>query len=193
MTGILGVLLNAAKTLGGLVGQLKKAKREKRERVAGYFDEIATTLHDVARRIEAGEPGHDTCVRLAVFAEQLDEVLEGLGPVSHEESLDATRARFKRELQTARYMWMAVESPQVRGWRRVKNALGSGGDSPAADLLVRRADRVEADLASVDAEGATKQVLAELPEAHADRVAATQQIWDAAGEFRALAAALRAR
>lgn len=72
---LLTFFVSAASTFGKLLGWLRNVDRDGRERVANYFDQIASCMREVAERIEAGDPPRDTCRRLAVYADELQNIL----------------------------------------------------------------------------------------------------------------------
>ena len=75
-TSLLGFFLSAASAFGSLFGWFRKEDRARKDRVAAYFDQIAACLREVAERIESGDPPRDTCSKLAVYAEELREILD---------------------------------------------------------------------------------------------------------------------
>lgn len=180
--GLLSFFLSAAAVFGKLLGWLSDQDRQSRERIAGYFDRIADCMQEVAERIENGDPPRDTCRRLAVYASELQQVLDDQrSPIASDDaSIEATRQRLVEEIRETESVWdsagMAFER-QMEIAEKV-NLVAAAGPPPSpsegeADTL---ADQFEQELTD-----------------QKDRRKSVQRIWDASGEFRALADALRAR
>lgn len=178
---LIELFLSAAKALGS-ISQWKLARRESgMQQVADYFEQVAGCLREVAERIEAGDAPRDTCRRLAVYAGELELILADRRYVTPagDASLDETRLRLVGELGKARGMW-------------------------AASSIADPAELTSEDLASVvtlastlpkpePAESTVERAQAEIAARAEDGHVGAQPIWDAAGEFKALADALRAR
>ena len=149
--------------------------REDRERVATYFDQIAACMREVAERIgRTGDPPRDTCRRLAVYANELEVILNArYFPItSGDRSIDDTRQRLTGQVQQVMRAWN--EEGDVR--QRLKSMAGeSRRTSPEGhlDILI--------------------SALADELAVETDSSQRIQTIWDASGEFAALADALRAR
>jgi hypothetical protein len=186
VTTLLGFFLSAATAFSKLMGWLGNENRNSRERVATYFDQIAACMREVAERIEAGDPPQDTCRRLAVYADELQRILDrheyiiSAGDVSFE----ATRSRLVREIKQTQQTWLETDE-QRRAASAAKGVVDRANvgyyiyasPTPAAIAKMERlTDRLEDEFVG-----------------HVDVRGSVQQIWDAAGEFAALADALRAR
>jgi hypothetical protein len=182
VVGLLNFFLSAAAVFGKLLGWLSDQDRQSRERIAGYFDQIAECMQEVAERIENGDPPRDTCRRLAVYASELQQILDDRrSPIaSNDASIEATRQRLVEEIRETESAWYSAGLAMERRMEITEkvNLVAAAGSPPSpseskADAL---ADQFEQEL--------TDQT---------DRRKSVQKIWDASGEFRALADALRAR
>jgi hypothetical protein len=190
-TTLLGFFLSAADAFGRLVGWLSNENRKSRERIATYFDQIAACMREVAERIEAGEPPRDTCRRLAVYADELHQILGNRDyPIaSGDATIEVTRWRLYREIQQAEAAWQSIGEAMNRR-REVERARVAKGVATKVKAIAR------ANSHSVPSEATIDRLTSELEEEFAGQVNVrrrVQQIWDAAGEFTALADALRAR
>jgi hypothetical protein len=173
--GLLGFFVSAARELRALVGDFERGQREDRARIASYFDDIASCLHDVAERLEAGDAPRDTCARLAVYAEQLGDVIGGSSDLRawSDTSADEIHKRLTAGLDMARMAWMTSDQgPQGRLFAYAVRE--EGAQTPNEDSIAVVWD----DISTCARSGGTS---------------AAQPVWDAAGEFRALASTLRAR
>lgn len=172
--GLLEFFVSAAASFGKLLGWLAREGREDRERVATYFDQIAACMREVAERIEAGDPPRDTCRRLAVYANELEVILNArYFPItSGDRSIDDTRQRLTGQVRQVMQAWN--EEGGVR--QRLKSMAGeSRRTSPEGHLDI------------------LTSALADELAVETDPSQRIQTIWDASGEFAALADALRAR
>jgi hypothetical protein len=176
VTGLLGFFVAAAKELREAVAGLRKAPRDERERIATYFDEIAACLREIAKRVEAGDAPGDTCARLAVYAEELEDIIGSHDSLraSRDESVEQTRKRLGAALNRAQSDWaMLAETSDEKLWLYASGQWKQDEPSRAGELVwedIAAADRVRGGADS-----------------------AAQPVWDAAGEFTALAATFRAR
>lgn len=148
-------------------------------------------MREVAERIEAGDPPRDTCSRLAVYADELQRILgeRNYWISASDASVEATRSRLAREIKQTQITWMQVGEETTNERRKREAALvaqsvtreafaGRHGSHPMTPkaTIDRLTDQFEDEFAG-----------------HIDARRRVQQIWDAAGEFAALADALRAR
>lgn len=186
--------VSAAAAFGKLTAWLRKAQSEQREATATYFDKIAECLREVAERIEAGKPGRDTCQRLAVYANEIQIILGNHRNLTAagDRSIDETRERLAAELWQVRDMWMGLEFYDSKGRRIPENE----------DPIEYAVNILSDDLASAEHSHshnrAPQPMIENLEHEFIERSAIgsrarVQDIWDAAGEFAALADALRAR
>jgi signal transduction histidine kinase len=139
------------------------------DRVATYFAEIAETLEEVARRVAAGEPGGSTCREIAVYAAELQGVIgdDELFRSTHDASVAETRERLQGMLDSTEQLWWGSER-QFRAASQLR--LVAIGEARLPD------------------EHAVQAIEDEL-----QRADDAKSVWDAAGEFRALARTIRAR
>jgi hypothetical protein len=153
----------------------------------GDLIQIAACLREVAERIEAGEAPRETCRRLAVYASELREVLRELGylTAAGDASIDETRMRLAGEIIKAEAIWdvgaVSRDSVKLAGDDLVRGlalARAPLGKRNSAELSEAAIDELQSELAARSKSRTHKDV---------------QHIWDAAGEFAALADALRAR
>jgi hypothetical protein len=190
-TTLLGFFLSAAGAFGKLVGWLSSENRRSRERIATYFDQIAACMREVAERIEAGDPPRDTCRRLAVYADELQQILGNRDYLiaSGDASIEATRRRLYLEIKRTESMWGYV-GEAVNRQREAEHARIS------KEVVAKVKAAAKARSYSISSGATIDRLTDELEEEFAGRIdvrGSVQQIWDAAGEFTALADALRAR
>ncbi|HQV90422.1 MAG TPA: hypothetical protein PLA46_02495 [Phycicoccus sp.] len=192
---LLSFFLSAAGAFGKLTGWLVKHREADREKVAGYFDEVSACLREVAQRIEDGEAPRDTCRRLAVYAQELQHILGDRGylTAAGDASIDETRLRLAGELEQAQVLWdrvLVADADPID----LASATLSRELVYAAEMAKIRPGTSDARLGVAPDEATVDRLERELIDRGAfsaqERV---QPIWDAAGEFSALADALRAR
>ena len=192
---LLSFFLSAAGAFGKLTDWLVKLRQSDREKVAGYFDQVSACLREVAQRIEDGEAPRDTCRRLSVYSQELQRILgdHGYLTAAGDASIDETRLRLAGELEQARTLWDRALIADADPIDLASAALGR-------DLLYT------AEMAEIRPETSDPRLGVAPDEATVDRLerelidlgasstqARVQPIWDAAGEFSALADTLRAR
>jgi hypothetical protein len=189
-TTLLGFFLSAATAFSKLLGWLGNEDRSRRERVATYFDQIAACMREVAERIEAGDPPRDTCSRLAVYADELQRILgeRNYWISASDASVEATRSRLAREIKQTQRIWMQVG--ETMNERRKREAALVAQSVTREAIAGRHGSHPMTPKATIDR--LTDQFEDEFA-GHIDVRRSVQQIWDAAGEFAALADALRAR
>jgi hypothetical protein len=200
---LLSFFVSAASAFGKLLSYFRNLHRQTRDDVAGYFDQIAACLREVAERIETGQPPRDTCRRLAVYAAELKNVLGGDGylTAAGDASVDETRLRLAGEIERAQSIWdlgAKDADPVDLGARKLTGDLVRN----AAFSEIRRttAEKYKVSLSGelsppeAEIERFEGQIMRELDERMGGlRDSSVQEIWDAAGGFAALADALRAR
>jgi hypothetical protein len=198
VTTLLGFFLSTAAAFGKLVGWLSSEDRKTRERVATYFDQIAACMREVAERMEAGDPPRDTCRRLAVYANELNYLLDKDPDfvASGDVSVEVTRERLVIEIKQVHDLWMGTEEvvkhKEVDRKEFVKQLMDAAqGDRPAP---IRDDDWFTPTLFTTRSEEdhQTYRLERELT-LYKQFNGSLQQVWDAAGEFAALADTLRAR
>lgn len=75
---IIGDILEVAKMLFDLRNRLNKAKKERKQAVADYYNRIADTLEHVVVKLRANEVPHGDCAKILTYAEQLPETIGDL-------------------------------------------------------------------------------------------------------------------
>lgn len=187
---LLTFFLSVARSLGSLTDWLIARRGAQRELVAAYFERVADCLREVAERIESGQMPHDTCRRLAVYADELDSILRDRGYVtaSGDASIDETRMRLAGELVKASTLWDASSLANVDPAELAALDFARALAFTASSRSERPGDNSETPSAETVA-----RVEREFSERVRDGMTGAQPVWDAAGEFRALADALRAR
>lgn len=179
--GLLNFFLSVASLLGNLSGWLEKQARQDRERMATYFDQIAACLREVAERIETGDPPRDTCRRLAVYASDLEQILD-----------------VRRSTHVDPYSGDVIPA-LVMGLRYTMNTWSealSPREGQSQQIMAEITDAANGNLSLLSSEANVESLAGELEEVFASQInyqQKTQVIWDAAGEFSALADGLRAR
>ena len=78
MIDIAKTLFDVARGLFDLRGELRKATRDRKDRVADYFDSLATLVESVAASLRRGEYPHGSCAQLHTLASLMTTTLEGL-------------------------------------------------------------------------------------------------------------------
>jgi hypothetical protein len=71
-------ILSVAKGLLAIRESFAKAKKERRENVAVYFEKISTCLAETAKELRKGVVPHGMCGRMSVYAEEFEETVKGL-------------------------------------------------------------------------------------------------------------------
>jgi hypothetical protein len=199
---LLSFFVSAATAFGKLLNYFRVHDREVREHVAGYFDQIAACLREVAERIEGGQPGRDTCRRLAVYAAELTNVLkeDDYLTAAGDASIDETRLRLAGEIQRAQSLWgppPSGDAVDLAASKLTRNLALNASESEIfrtseekyGVALPRWSSPPEVEIARFEG-----QLIGELDErTNRPNDNSVQEIWNAAGEFAALADALRAR
>lgn len=188
---LLTFFLSVARSLGSLTNWLIARRGAERELVAAYFERVADCLREVAERIESGQMPHDTCRRLAVYADELDSILRDRGYVtaSGDASIDETRMRLAGELMKASTLWDASLLANVDP----TELAASDFAGTLAVTASRHSSEMSGDISATPSAETVARLEREVSERAQDGMTGAQPVWDAAGEFRALADALRAR
>jgi hypothetical protein len=200
---LLGFFLSAASAFGKLFGWLRDEDRKSRERVATYFDQIAACMREVAERIEAGDPPRDTCRRLAVYADELQKILGDRIALmtARDTSVEETRQRLIQQIRRTQQLWATAGEARIQqDLRSQLDALQRQEEAEATrtakdvvqQVKIAATDRLhkKSSVAEID------RLADELEGEFASRIdikGTVQEIWDASGEFAALADALRAQ
>lgn len=95
-------ILNAAKELWAIKGSFSKAKRERRERLAQYFEHISNCLEETAKVLRTGAVPHGKCGEMKGYAETFKETVKGI--ISEQKADD-----FAKKLWAARDIEYAVQ------------------------------------------------------------------------------------
>lgn len=147
------LLLDLAKSIAGLKDYLGKRDRENRERIASYFDHIASTLLDAAVAFEREEQPWDKYREIGVHLEGFFKVVGDAFPDSkttmqlwrelyaafwHDESLlGGTRARTVLGAITVRPLDVLIEESS---WR--DNPVRNMDDATVDSLISAEVDRI---------------------------------------------------
>jgi hypothetical protein len=193
-SSLLGFFLSAAQTLGKVTDWLLTRRQSGREQVAAYFERVADCLQEVAERIEAGEAPHDTCSRLAVYADELEGILKDREYLraARDASIEETRSRLEADLNTAQNVW--APGPATIPTRMPPTPNPNKAAAARLAMLGRGGERTSLGPGRHPAEATVQRAQQEVAARAADRTpGSTQPVWDAAGQFRALAHSLRAR
>jgi hypothetical protein len=73
---IVETILDVAGKLFGLRDQLSKARRDRKDRIATYFDQLGKTLAEVAESLRQGQVPHGKCEAMRVYATELPETVK---------------------------------------------------------------------------------------------------------------------
>lgn len=79
-------ILKVAKELWAIKGSFSKAKRERRERLATYFEHISKCLEETAKALRAGNIPHGRCGEMLGYANTFTETVKGV--ISEKEARD---------------------------------------------------------------------------------------------------------
>ena len=71
-------ILNVGKELWSIRQTLSKAKREKRDRMATYFENISKCLEQASATLRSGEIPHGKCGEMLGYAENFSKTVEGV-------------------------------------------------------------------------------------------------------------------
>lgn len=80
MLEIATTVLDVAKGLLGLAGSFSKTRRDRRDRAATYFSDLAALLEDVSASLKAGQYPHGSCAQLHGLATMMKDTLKGIVP-----------------------------------------------------------------------------------------------------------------
>jgi hypothetical protein len=204
---LFGFFVSAASAFGKLLSYFRNVHHQTTDAVATYFDQIAACLREVAERIENGQPPRDTCRRLAVFAAELQDILgrDGYLTATGDASIDETRLRLAGEIERVRNIWAArlTDNDLDLGVNKLTRNLAMNATNHefrgAPWRIAGKGDLTASPPSPLSQSESTvnrfeKQITCEL-DARMDtrKNSSVQEIWDAAGEFAALADTLRAR
>lgn len=160
-------LLKLAQGLFSLGTLLRKARKTRREQIAGYLDKISETLTEVGDRFSSGEMPRGTCARLKVYAEQLQTAVGAeLGT-----SVPIEIAELVETVDEVRNLWGFQEHDAISQLARELEV--SERNAKQLELLAERSG-------SPPAENATEA-----------RAKYAEQAHEAAGTFKAIADSLR--
>ena len=78
MLDIAKTIWEVGKGLFGVRGELQKAQRDRRDRLAAYFSELATLIESVSASLRLKQYPHGSCAQLQTLAQLMSETLRGL-------------------------------------------------------------------------------------------------------------------
>jgi hypothetical protein len=198
---LLGFFISAANSFAKLIGWFRNEDRADKDRIATYFDQIAACMREVAERVEAGDPPRDTCRRLAVYANELRVILgkHRYFIADDDDPLDeTTRSRLIEEVGDTLDIWSMTDEKREAEEKQQKEALAKGA---ASEIFGKIDAAASQDIGSklngsvIDnlTDGSRIDSLTgELENEFTDNASNARRVWDAAGEFKALADTLRA-
>lgn len=79
-------ILSVAKALWGYKDLFDKAKREKRDRIANYFEQISRCLAETSTMLKDNQYPHGACGEMLGYADMLPETVGGI--ISKEKAQD---------------------------------------------------------------------------------------------------------
>jgi len=98
LINVMGILDVARRLYQYLTNQSRSIRRDRREKVAGYFDQIALTLHDTASILRRGEIPHGFCGRMEGYSDQVsDTIVDVIGTEMAEELSNKLRDAHVKE------------------------------------------------------------------------------------------------
>lgn len=68
---IIDTILSVAKALLGFTESFKKARRERKDRIANYFEEVSKCLEEVSKELKADRYPHGKCAEMGIYADRL--------------------------------------------------------------------------------------------------------------------------
>ena len=68
-------ILSVAGRLFALKGALSRARRDRRDRIAEYFEQVSRCLTEVSGTLKKGEVPHGKCAEMQVYATQLADTI----------------------------------------------------------------------------------------------------------------------
>jgi len=78
MIDIAKTLWDVGKGIFGIRGELQKARRERRDRLANYFSELAELIESVSASLRTNQYPHGSCAQLHTLAQLMSSTLQGL-------------------------------------------------------------------------------------------------------------------
>ena len=100
-------ILNVAKGLWSIKKSLSKAKGERREKLAKYFEQISNCLEEAAKVLRTGAIPHGKCGEMRGYAEMFTKTVKGI--ISEQET-----EKFAKQLDAARDIEYAVYEMEKR-------------------------------------------------------------------------------
>lgn len=86
MVEIVKTIWTLGKEIFAIRGELEKARRDRRDRLASYFSELAVLIETVSASLKIKKYPHGSCAQLHALAQLMQKTLRGL--VSPEEARD---------------------------------------------------------------------------------------------------------
>lgn len=78
MIDIAKTIWEVGKGIFGVRGELEKARRDRRDRLASYFSDLATLIESVSASLRANQYPHGSCAQLQTLAQLMAKTLKGL-------------------------------------------------------------------------------------------------------------------
>lgn len=78
MIEIAKTVWEVGKGIFGVRGELQKARRDRRDRLAAYFSDLANLIESVSASLRVNQYPHGSCAQLQALAQLMSKTLEGL-------------------------------------------------------------------------------------------------------------------
>jgi hypothetical protein len=78
MLDIAKTILDVGKGLFGIRGELQKARRDRRDRLAAYFSDLAALIESVSASLKLNQYPHGSCAQLQTLAGLMQKTVQGL-------------------------------------------------------------------------------------------------------------------
>ena len=78
MIDIAKTIWEVGRGLFGVRGELQKARRDRRDRLANYFSDLASLIEEVSASLRTNQYPHGSCAQLQTLAQLMAKTLKGL-------------------------------------------------------------------------------------------------------------------
>ena len=78
MIDIAKTIWEVGKGIFGFRGELQKARRDRRDRLASYFSDLASLIESVSASLRVNQYPHGSCAQLQALAQLMSKTLKGL-------------------------------------------------------------------------------------------------------------------
>jgi hypothetical protein len=78
MIDIAKTIWDVGQGIFGVRGELQKARRDRRDRLAAYFSDLANLIESVSASLRVNQYPHGSCAQLQALAQLMSKTLKGL-------------------------------------------------------------------------------------------------------------------